>query len=36
VAQMVIQKVEKVTWKLAEVLEETERSAGGFGHTGKR
>jgi len=36
VAQMVIQKVEKVTWKVAEVLEETERSAGGFGHTGKR
>ena len=36
VAQMVIQKVEKVTWKTAEVLAETERSAGGFGHTGKR
>src|SRR4029079_18805714 len=36
VAQMVIHKVEKVTWKVAEVLEETERSAGGFGHTGKR
>ena len=36
VAQMVIQKVEKVTWKLSEVLEETERNAGGFGHTGKK
>ena len=35
VAQMVIQKVEKITWKVAESLEETERSAGGFGHTGK-
>ena len=35
VAQMVIQKVEKVIWKTAEVLEETVRSAGGFGHTGK-
>jgi dUTP pyrophosphatase len=35
VAQMVIQKVEKVTWKAAEVLKETMRSAGGFGHTGK-
>ncbi|MBS1574515.1 MAG: dUTP diphosphatase [Bacteroidetes bacterium] len=36
VAQMVIQKVEMITWKLAEALEETERSSGGFGHTGKR
>lgn len=35
VAQMVIQKVEKVTWKTTEVLEETRRSSGGFGHTGK-
>ncbi|MBS1607618.1 MAG: dUTP diphosphatase [Bacteroidetes bacterium] len=35
VAQMVIQKVEMITWKLAEALEETERSSGGFGHTGK-
>ncbi len=36
VAQMVIQKVEKITWSLAETLEETQRSAGGFGHTGKQ
>src|SRR5258706_7074792 len=36
VAQMVIQKVEKITWRLAEALEETQRSAGGFGHTGKQ
>jgi dUTP pyrophosphatase len=36
VAQMVIQKVEKVTWRLTETLEETQRSAGGFGHTGKQ
>jgi dUTP pyrophosphatase len=36
VAQMVIQRVEKVIWKMAEVLEETQRSAGGFGHTGKK
>jgi dUTP pyrophosphatase len=35
IAQMVIQKVEKVEWKLAEQLEETDRSAGGFGSTGK-
>lgn len=36
VAQMVIQKVEQVIWQQVEVLEETERSAGGFGHTGKQ
>jgi len=36
VAQMVIQKVEKITWRLAETLEETQRSSGGFGHTGKQ
>jgi len=24
-----------VTWKQAEALEETQRSVGGFGHTGK-
>ncbi|MGC4037480.1 MAG: dUTP diphosphatase [Chitinophagaceae bacterium] len=35
VAQMVIQKVEQVSWRIAETLEETSRSAGGFGHTGK-
>ena len=35
IAQMVIQKVEMVTWKQADVLEETQRSVGGFGHTGK-
>lgn len=35
IAQMVIQKVEKVQWKLADQLEETNRSSGGFGSTGK-
>src|ERR1044072_1403236 len=35
IAQMVVQKVEQVQWQPAEVLEETQRSAGGFGHTGK-
>ena len=35
IAQMVIQKTEKVTWKPAEQLKITERNAGGFGHTGK-
>jgi len=36
IAQMVIQKVEKVLWKATESLGETERSSGGFGHTGKQ
>ena len=36
IAQMVLQKVEKVEWKLVEELETTERNAGGFGHTGKQ
>jgi dUTP pyrophosphatase len=35
IAQMVIQKVECVTWKEVTLLEETQRSSGGFGHTGK-
>lgn len=35
IAQMIIQKVEKAEWKLAEELEVTGRNAGGFGHTGK-
>src|SRR5258705_3152776 len=33
IAQMVIQKVERVNWKIVEQLEMTERNAGGFGHT---
>ena len=36
IAQLVVQKVEQVSWKQAEELEDTERSAGGFGHTGKQ
>lgn len=35
IAQMVVQKIEKVQWQLVEDLEETQRSSGGFGHTGK-
>ena len=35
IAQMVIQKVEKIDWNLSVELEETERNAGGFGSTGK-
>jgi dUTP pyrophosphatase len=36
VAQLVIQKVEKMLWRPVEELEITERNAGGFGHTGKQ
>lgn len=35
IAQMVVQKVEKVEWSLTESITATERNAGGFGHTGK-
>ena len=35
IAQMVIQKVEKIDWSLTVELEKTERSTGGFGSTGK-
>jgi dUTP pyrophosphatase len=34
VAQMVISKHEQVEWSLVESLEDSERSAGGFGSTG--
>lgn len=35
ICQMVIQKVEQAEWIETEILENTERGAGGFGHTGK-
>jgi len=35
ICQMVIAAHETVEWNLVEVLEETDRGAGGFGHTGK-
>lgn len=35
IAQMVITKYEQVEFELVERLNETERSDGGFGHTGK-
>lgn len=35
IAQMVIAKHEKVSYELVETLEDTIRSDGGFGHTGK-
>ena len=34
IAQMVIARYEKIEWDEVEVLDETERGAGGFGHTG--
>ena len=34
IAQMVIAKHEKVDFELVDTLDETERGAGGFGHTG--
>lgn len=36
IAQMVIQKIEKIDWSLAVKLEQTERNEGGFGSTGKQ
>ncbi|MBR1595235.1 MAG: dUTP diphosphatase [Phocaeicola sp.] len=35
IAQMVIARHEQVEWEQVDVLDETERGAGGFGHTGK-
>lgn len=35
IAQMVIQKVEIINWLPVDTLSDTDRSAGGFGHTGK-
>ena len=34
IAQMIIAKYEKVSWKETGVLEKTERGSGGFGSTG--
>ncbi len=36
VAQMIIASHEQAQWEQVEVLDETERGAGGFGHTGKK
>jgi dUTP pyrophosphatase len=36
IAQMVIQKTEKINWKEVAVLSETTRNNGGFGSTGKK
>jgi len=34
IAQMIIAKFEHITWNKVESLNETQRGAGGFGHTG--
>lgn len=36
IAQMVIARHEQAQWEEVNVLDETERGAGGFGHTGKK
>lgn len=36
VCQMVIAAHSQIEWQAVEVLDETERGAGGFGHTGKQ
>ena len=35
IAQMVVSRHERVEWTAVDELDETERGAGGFGHTGK-
>jgi dUTP pyrophosphatase len=35
ICQMVINRVETISWKEVETLEVSKRGAGGFGHTGK-
>ena len=34
IAQLVLSKVQKASWELTREINETNRSAGGFGHTG--
>lgn len=36
IAQMVVAKHERVDWSISEVLTDTDRGAGGFGHTGTK
>ena len=36
ICQMVVARHESVQWQLVEALDETERGAGGFGHTGTK
>lgn len=34
IAQMIINKIERIQWQISGQLDETERGEGGFGHTG--
>ncbi|MBU3744350.1 MAG: dUTP diphosphatase [Sediminibacterium sp.] len=36
IAQLVLQSIELIDWKMVDQLNETDRGAGGFGHTGKQ
>lgn len=36
IAQMVIARYERISWEEVDVLSDTDRGAGGFGHTGKK
>ena len=36
IAQMVIQKIETVSWEQSDTISTTQRGEGGFGHTGKK
>ena len=36
IAQMIVASHENVNWEKVEILDDTERGEGGFGHTGKR
>lgn len=36
ICQMVIARHEHIAWEMVEILEQTERGSGGFGHTGKK
>jgi len=36
IAQMVLQKVEQAGWMQVDIINETKRGDGGFGHTGKK
>lgn len=36
ICQMIVAQYKQVSWKEVDVLDETERGEGGFGHTGKK
>ncbi len=36
IAQMIVSSHEKIKWEIVEILENTIRGEGGFGHTGKK